>query len=226
MKNFLLLSRSRQSLGLGRPCVPIIDPALPRGNCRAIFPTMSEPGEHSFWDTISEDAKAAGLVVNPHAPLLSRLWQLRRAVRYRQGFACVFWLRINQLLARRKWRGSFRLRIWRQYRFANDISEYASIGPGLLIPHPVNINIGSTSKLGGNVTLYNGTTLGSKRSGTSGGMPQLGDRVIVYTGSKIIGDVRIGDDVEIGAMSLCLKDVPSNSVMYGIPPNVTVKPKP
>jgi len=184
---------------------------------------MSERDTYSFWDTVSEDAKAAGLSINPRAPLVVRLMQLRRAVRYRQGFACVFWLRVNQLLAERRWRGSFRLRVWRQYRFANDISEYATIGPGLLIPHPVNINIGSASKLGSNVTLYNGTTLGSKRSGAGAGMPHLGNNVIVYTGSKIIGEVHIGDNVEIGAMSLCLKDVPANSVMYGIPPNVTIK---
>jgi serine O-acetyltransferase len=111
--------------------------------------------------------------------------------------------------------------MWRQYRFASDISPYAEIGPGLLLPHPSDVVVGSTSKIGRNATLYNGVTLGSKRSGDKD-MPTLGDNVIVYTGAKIIGPLHIGDNSVIGALALCIKDVPPDSVMYGIPPNVTI----
>jgi serine O-acetyltransferase len=79
--------------------------------------------------------------------------------------------------------------------------------------------------IGSNVTLYNGVTLGSKRAGEAYEMPTLGNNVTVYTGAKLFGGVRIGESVEIGALSLCTKDVPAHSVMYGIPPNVTVKPR-
>ncbi|MFZ3043627.1 MAG: serine acetyltransferase [Minisyncoccia bacterium] len=181
--------------------------------------------ELSFWNTVCADAAVAGGTIHPEAPILSRLWQTRRLMRLRPGFACVFWLRVNQLWMRKGWRGSFRLRIWRQYRFANDISLYADIGPGLLLPHPTDVTVGSAAKIGKNVTIYNGVTLGSKRAGGDADMPQLGDNVIVYTGAKLIGPVQVGDNSEIGALALCTKDVPSNSVMYGIPPNVTIKPK-
>jgi serine O-acetyltransferase len=49
--------------------------------------------------------------------------------------------------------------------------------------------------------------------------------VIVYTGAKLVGPITVGDNVEIGALALCTKDVPANNVMYGIPPNVTIKLK-
>lgn len=180
----------------------------------------------NFWDTVCQDAAAAGGHIDPQASLLLRILQARRLMRRRPGFACVFWLRINQLFVHRRWRGSFRIRIWRYYRFANEISEYAVIGPGLFLPHPTDVTIGSASHIGRNATIYNGVTLGSKRIGEEHvQMPRLGDRVVVYTGAKLIGNITVGDDTEIGALALCTKDVPAHSVMYGIPPNVTVKSK-
>lgn len=180
----------------------------------------------SFWDTVRQDAERVGYTINQSAPFISRLMQARRAIKNKPSFACVFWLRVNQLFIRKGWRGQFRIRMWRQYRFANDISPYADIGPGLLLPHPVDVTIGSTSVIGKNATIYNGVTLGSKHVGGDAGMPQLGENVTVYSGAKVIGAIRIGNNSQIGALSLCNKNVPSNSVMYGIPPNVTIKPAP
>lgn len=180
----------------------------------------------NFWETVSADAAAAALRINAHAPLPSRLLQTFRAVRFRIGFACVFWLRVNQWLIHKNYRGSFRLRVWRQYRFANDISPFAKIGPGLLLPHTTDINIGSNCVLGKNVTLYNGVALGSRRRGDPDTrMPHLEDNVVVYSSAKVIGGVTIGENSEIGALTLCNKDVPKNSVAYGIPPNFVIKPK-
>ena len=139
------------------------------------------------------------------------------------GFACVFWLRVNQLFMSRNWKGQSRLYLWRQYRFANDISPYADIGPGLWIPHPNDIMIGACAKIGKNVTIYNGVTLVGLKEHPH--LPCLEDNVIVYTGAKIIRPITVGEGSVIGALALCTHDIPAQSVMYGIPPNVTVKPK-
>ncbi len=176
----------------------------------------------SFWDTVRQDARRVGFTVDPRAPLISRLLQVRRAMRHKPGFACVFWLRVNQLFVRNKsWRGQYRLRMWRQYRFANDISPYATIGPGLFLPHPTDVVIGASATIGENATIYNGVTIVGIEMPH---LPRLGDNVTVYTGAKIIKSVQIGDNSVIGALTLCNKDVPPNSIMYGIPPNVTVRP--
>lgn len=183
--------------------------------------------EHiDFWETVSADAAVTGFPFNPKASFFSKLLSVRHTMKHRLGFACVFWLRVNQLLIRKDWRGRYRLKIWRNRRYANDISEHAAIGPGFLLPHPVDVTIGSTVVIGKNAIIYNGVTLGSKRVGEAGtAMPVLGDHVIVYTGAKLIGAVRVGEHAEIGALSLCTKDIPAYSLMYGIPPNVTIKPK-
>lgn len=174
----------------------------------------------SFWDMISQDAARVEYKINPQASLISRILQVRRVMRHKVGFACVFWLRVNQLFVRKGWRGQFRIRMWRQYRFANDISPYADIGPGLYLPHPVDVTIGASVKIGRGATILNGVTI----IGIEGaGLPLLGDNVTIYSGAKVIKPVRIGDNSVIGALSLCNKDVPSDSVMYGIPPNVTIK---
>lgn len=107
------------------------------------------------------------------------------------------------------------------YRFANDISPYAEIGPGLFLPHPTDVTIGASASIGKNVTIYNGVTIVGIETPH---MPRLGDHVTVYSGAKIIKAVHIGDNAVIGALTLCNKDVPPNNVMYGIPPNVTIKP--
>ncbi len=187
-----------------------------------VFHQITRDTQIHFGDTVCQDSAVAGFPIDAGALLLVRLMQLRRAMRNRPGFARVFWLHINQLFIRKGWRGQFRIRVWRQYRFANDISPYADIGPGFLLPHYVDVAIGSSVKIGRNVTIYNGVIL---ESPLIPHRPQLGDNVIVYTGAKVIGPLQIGDNSIIGALAFCKKDVPPNSIMYGMPPNVTIKPK-
>ena len=48
----------------------------------------------------------------------------------------------------------------------------------------------------------------------------IGDNVHIHAGARIIGPVRIGDNVEIGANSVVVKDVPSNCVVAGVPARI------
>jgi len=47
--------------------------------------------------------------------------------------------------------------------------------------------------------------------------PTLGDRVVVGAGAKILGPVWVGDDVQVGANAVVVKDVPAGSVAVGVP---------
>ena len=51
-------------------------------------------------------------------------------------------------------------------------------------------------------------------------VPVIGNNVHINAGAKIIGPVRIGDNVEIGANCVVVKDVPSNCVVAGIPARI------
>ena len=51
-------------------------------------------------------------------------------------------------------------------------------------------------------------------------MPIIGDNVFIGAGAKILGDITIGDNCVIGANSVVVKSVPSNSIVAGVPAKV------
>lgn len=42
----------------------------------------------------------------------------------------------------------------------------------------------------------------------------------IKAGAKVIGDITVGDDVIIGANAVVVKDVPSHSIVVGVPAKV------
>jgi serine acetyltransferase len=68
-------------------------------------------------------------------------------------------------------------------------------------------------------TVRNSTTIGNKRlkDGSYSAAPLFGDRVDIGANAVIIGPVRIGNDVAIGAGAVVLKDVPAGHVAVGNP---------
>lgn len=108
-----------------------------------------------------------------------------------------------------------------------DVPSHTEIGPGLYIPHPVGTVV-SARRIGSNVTLVSGVTLGMRGDGA---FPTLGDNVYVGAGARILGGIVVGDDVNIGANAVVLKDVPAGVTAVGIPavfkqPTTKTKEKP
>ena len=84
--------------------------------------------------------------------------------------------------------------------------------------HGHDIVIGSGVTIGENCKIFNGVTLGNKDTETSEVChPQLGNGILIGTGAKILGNIRIGDNAKIGANSVVLKDIPANSIWAGVP---------
>ena len=93
---------------------------------------------------------------------------------------------------------------WRLFKGVH-IPHDAAIGPGLRIPHPQNILIAPGAVLGRDCSVYHDVTLGR---GSRPGVPSLGDRVMLFPGSRVLGGVRIGDDARIGANAVVQRHVP------------------
>ena len=98
-----------------------------------------------------------------------------------------------------------------------DIHPAAILGAGLFIDHATGVVIGETAEVGDDVTIFHGVTLGGTGADTGKRHPTIGDRVIVGAGAKILGPIKIGDDSRIGANAVVVKEVPSSSVVVGVP---------
>jgi serine O-acetyltransferase len=102
-----------------------------------------------------------------------------------------------------------------------ELQPGARIGPGLWIGHFGGIVVSTHAVIGARCNLSQGVTLGIAR-GDDGrfGAPSLGDRVYVGPGAKVVGPVRVGDDVAIGANAVVVKDVPAGVTVGGVPAKV------
>lgn len=105
---------------------------------------------------------------------------------------------------------------------ACDISFLANLGNGIYIPHPTGIVIGQGTIIGNNATIYQGVTVGQK-SNLDIENPIISDDVYLGAGCKIIGNIKIGKNVTIGANAVVLSDIPDNATAVGIPAKILQK---
>ncbi len=98
-----------------------------------------------------------------------------------------------------------------------EIHPGAQIGRGFFIDHGMGVVIGETAVIGDFVTLFQGVTLGGTGKERGKRHPTLGNHVVVGAGAKVLGNITIGDFVKVGANSVVLRSVPSNSTVIGIP---------
>lgn len=77
--------------------------------------------------------------------------------------------------------------------FGIDVGKGAVVGPGLYLPHPLCIVIGEGARMGENITLYHGTTLGKLKNN----YPTIGDRSTLYPNVTVIGAVNIPADTRV-----------------------------
>jgi serine O-acetyltransferase len=101
-----------------------------------------------------------------------------------------------------------------------EIHPGATIGRRFFIDHGSGVVIGETTEIGDDCLLYQGVTLGGTGHEKGKRHPTLGNNVVVGTGAKVLGNIRIGDNVKIGAGSVVVHAVPDNSTVVGVPGRV------
>jgi serine O-acetyltransferase len=99
---------------------------------------------------------------------------------------------------------------------AIEIHPGATIGKRLVIDHGVGIVIGETAIIGDDVLIYHGVTLGGKTLEPVKRHPTVGDRVILGAGSKLIGNITIGNDCAVGANAVVTRSMPDGTVAVGV----------
>lgn len=103
-----------------------------------------------------------------------------------------------------------------------DIHPGATIGKAFMIDHGTGVVIGETAIIGDNVKLYQGVTLGARSFPTDEGgnpvkglarHPVIGNNVVIYANSTILGRITIGSDSVIGGNIWITSDVEPGSIV-------------
>ena len=138
------------------------------------------------------------------------------------GFHALLSYRIANKL--KKWHIPFIPRLISQTaRFLTGIEIHpgATIGERFFIDHGMGVVIGETAIIGDDVLIYQGVTLGGTGKDLGKRHPTIEDRVTIGAGAKVLGNITIGSDSNIGAGSVVIDDVPEHSTVVGIPGRIT-----
>ncbi len=140
------------------------------------------------------------------------------------GLHAIWFHRMSHSLWKKKWFTLART-VSQIARFFTGIEIHpgAVIGRRLFIDHGMGVVIGETCEIGDNVTIYQGVTLGGTGKEKGKRHPTIGNNVIIASGAKVLGSMRIGDYSKIGAGSVVLQEVPPNSTVVGIPGRIVVQ---
>jgi len=97
-----------------------------------------------------------------------------------------------------------------------------AVGRNFIIDHFGGIVISGYAKFGDNCRIRNGVVVGLRHIEDKRA-PIIGDNVDIGSGAKLLGPIRIGNNVLIGANAVVMLDVPDNSIAVGVP--AVVKPR-
>jgi len=105
-----------------------------------------------------------------------------------------------------------------------EIHPAVKIGKNFFIDHGMGIVIGETTVIGDNVSIYQGVTLGGTKWEKRKRHPSISDNVVIGAGAKVLGPNTVGKNSKIGANSVVTRNVPSNTIVVGIPARVVDNP--
>lgn len=106
-----------------------------------------------------------------------------------------------------------------------EIHPGAKIGRRFFIDHGMGVVIGETAEIGDDVLLYQGVVLGGTSLKKSKRHPTIERGVVIGSGAKILGDIRIGEGAKIGSGSVVVKSVPAFATVVGVPGKVVTDHK-
>lgn len=104
--------------------------------------------------------------------------------------------------------------------FQTDINPAARIGKGIFLDHATGLVVGETARIGDNVSILHGVTLGGTGKEGSDRHPKIGDGVLIGAGAKVLGNIEVGCCSRVAAGSVVLKPVPKGSTVAGVPARV------
>ena len=110
------------------------------------------------------------------------------------------------------------------YKTHIQIPVRTEIGEGFYIGHSGRVIINPEAKIGKNVNVATGVTIGYENRGARKGAPTIEGNCWIGTNSVIVGKVNIGEDVLIAPLTFVNFDVPAHSIVIGNPAKIIERP--
>ncbi len=101
-----------------------------------------------------------------------------------------------------------------------EIHPGARIGRRVFIDHGMGVVIGETAEVGDDCLIYQGVTLGGTSLSHGKRHPTLESHVVVGSGAKVLGNIRLGHHSRVGSGSVVIKSAPAHSTIVGVPGHV------
>ena len=99
-----------------------------------------------------------------------------------------------------------------------EIHPGARIGKGFFIDHGMGVVIGETAEIGENCVMFHNVTLGGTGKHRGKRHPTIGNNVMIGTGAILLGPIKVGNNVTIGANTfIFMNDIPDNCTVVGTP---------
>lgn len=109
-----------------------------------------------------------------------------------------------------------------EYRYGCEI-HCADMDKSVLFAHHARGCTIVAAKICKNVVIYQNVTLGSnmrynkiKNEWENVGSPIIDENVVIADGAKVLGPIVIGKNTVIGAGAIITKDIPEDSIAYGV----------
>ena len=111
----------------------------------------------------------------------------------------------------------FRFLIFLMYN--SDIPPSVRIGKGTLFGHSgIGVVIHQRAVVGENCVIGQGVTIGGRSKNPV--VPVIGNKVYIAAGARVLGPVKIGNNVIVAPNAVVIKDVADNCIVGGIPAKV------
>ncbi len=138
------------------------------------------------------------------------------------------WAIVNYRIANRLYKSGWKLLArmisgLSQFLTNSDIHPACTIGRRVFIDHGFGVVIGETAIIEDDVLIYQGVTLGGVSLDPGKRHPTIRNNAVLGSGSKILGNITIGEYCKIGANSVVVSDVPCSATAVGVPARIIMR---
>ena len=93
-----------------------------------------------------------------------------------------------------------------------------------MLDHATGIVVGETAVIEDDVSVLHSVTLGGTGKDKGDRHPKIRRGVLLAAGSKVIGNIEVGEGAKVGAGSVVLQDVPPHVTVAGVPAVIVGRP--